>query len=65
MAELLREGVSVGVSDPVTEALAPGDKEGAWERVPEAEEKTVADPEPDGDRDCERETVAQAEEQAD
>jgi hypothetical protein len=65
VAELLREGVCVGVSDPVTEALAPGDKEGAWERVPEADEKTVADPEPDGDRDCEREMVAQAEEQAD
>jgi len=25
----------------------------------------VPDPEPDGDRDCERETVAQAEEQSD
>jgi len=65
VAELLREGVSVGVGDPTTEALAPGDKDGASERVPEAEEKMVPDPEPDGDRDCERETVAQAEEQAD
>jgi len=29
VAELLREGVSVGVGDPTTEALAPGDKDGA------------------------------------